>query len=151
MNTFYLKFNPLQTHSLLNSNLPEALCSVVAELAVEIGQVADQLRLALFGALFREPGVDQGMGLIVIEPVVRAAVQRYEQQGPGLFGPYGREHLLDRHELTLSFRGFAENRVGLQQQDIEFAAHDVGVECQATVFLQNLGGDSPVFSRPPPG
>ena len=113
--------------------------------------MADQLRLTLFGALFREPGVDQGMGLIVIEPVVRAAVQRYEQQGPGLFGPYGREQLLDCHELTLSFRGFAENRVGLQQQDIEFAAHDVGVERQTAVFLQNLGGDSPVFSRPPPG
>lgn len=38
----------------------------MAELPVEIGQVADQLRLALLGRLFREPGIDQGVRLVVV-------------------------------------------------------------------------------------
>ena len=47
----------------------------MAELPVEIGQVADQLRLALLGRLFREPGIDQGVRLVVVEPIVRAPVE----------------------------------------------------------------------------
>lgn len=117
----------------------------MAELPVEIGQVADQLRLALLGRLFREPGIDQGVRLVVVEPIVRAPVERHEQKGPGLFGPHGRQHLLDCYKLTLALRRFVENRVGLQQQGIEFAAHDVGVERQTPVLLQYLGGDSAIL------
>ena len=85
----------------------------MAKLSVEISQVADQLRLALLGRLLREPGIDQGVRLVVVEPAVRAPVERYEQEGAGLLGPYGRQHLLDHHELTLALRSLVENRVGL--------------------------------------
>ena len=91
------------------------------------------------------------MCLIVVEPVVRAPVERHEQEGPGLFGPHGRQHLLDCHELTLALRGLAKDRVGLQQQSIEFAAHDVGVERQTPVLLQYLGGDSAILVCAFPG
>ena len=123
----------------------------MAKFAVEISQVANQLSLTLLGRLFREPGIDQGVCLIVVEPVVRAPVERHEQEGPGLFGPHGRQHLLDCHELTLALRGLAKDRVGLQQQSIEFAAHDVGVERQTAVFLQHLGSHAPVFCGPRSG
>ena len=56
------------------------LFAPMAELPVEIGQVADQLRLALLGRLFREPGIDQGVRLVVVEPIVRAPVERHEQK-----------------------------------------------------------------------
>ena len=52
----------------------------MAKLSVEISQVADQLRLALLGRLLREPGIDQGVRLVVVEPAVRAPVERYEQE-----------------------------------------------------------------------
>ena len=39
----------------------------MAELPVEIGQVADQLRLALLGRLFREPGINQGVCLVACD------------------------------------------------------------------------------------
>ena len=127
------------------------LFAPMAELPVEIGQVADQLRLALLGRLFREPGIDQGVRLVVVEPAVRAPVQCHKQEGPGLFGPHGRQHLLDCYKLTLALRGLAKDRVGLQQQSIEFAAHDVGVERQTAVFLQHLGSHAPVFCGPRSG
>ena len=119
--------------------------AVVAEQPVEIREKADQLGLALFRTGFRPPGVDQRMGLAVVLTIVRAAVERDEQQRPRLFGPHSREHLLDGPELLFTLRLLAEDRVGRQQQRVELAAHDVAFELQTAVLSHDFGGNAAVF------
>ena len=117
------------------------LFAIVAEQPVEVVEMADQQGLALFGGRIRPPGVDQRMGLTVVLAAVHTAVERDEQQCPRLFGPHGRQHLLDGLELDLLLRCFAEDRVGLQQQGVEFAAEYVARERQVLELLLNLRGD----------
>lgn len=119
--------------------------AVVSEQPVEIREKADQLGLALFRTGFRPPGIDQRMGLAVVLTVVRAAVERDEQQCPRLFGPHRREHLLDGPELLFTLRLLAEDRVGRQQQRVELAAHDVAFELQTAVLSHDFGGNAAVF------
>ena len=107
--------------------------------------MADQQGLALFRTGFRPPGVNQRMGLAVVQAVVRAAVERDEQQRPRLFGPHRREHLLNGPEQLFALRLFAEDRVGRQQQCVELAAHDVAFELQTAVLPHDLGRISVVF------
>ena len=121
------------------------LFAIVAEQPVEVVEMADQQGLALFGGRIRPPGVDQRMGPVVVLAAVHTAVERDEQQCPRLFGPHGRQHLLDGLELDLLLRCFAEDRVGLQQQGVEFAAEHVARERQVLELLLNLRGDGPIL------
>lgn len=142
MKLFFLRIGGLSA-----SGTPRnvSLFAVVAEQPVEIREVADQLGLALFRTGLRPPGVDQRMGLAVVQAAVRAAVESDEQQRPRLFGPHRREHLLNGPEQLFALRLLAEDRVGRQQQCVEFAAHDVAFELQTAVLPHDLGRNAAVF------
>lgn len=109
----------------------------------------EQARLALLQRLLPAPYVDQGVRLVMIEAVVRATVERHQQQGPRLFGANNRQQTLNHPEHLPETLAVAQNGIGRQQQGIQFATHHVAFELQVAVLLQHLRGQGPILLRHP--
>lgn len=95
------------------------------------------------------PRVNEFVSLGIIEPIVRTAVKRNEQQCPGLLGLDQRKDAPDRAAETLIRLGLAENGISRKQQRIEFTTHYVAVHLQVTIQTQCFAGQSPVLVSHP--
>lgn len=121
----------------------------VSKPMVIIIQPAEQPCLTLLQGLLPTPYVDQGVRLVVVETVVRATVERHQQQGTRLFGTDDRQQTLNHPEHLPEMLTVVQNGIGRQQQGIQFATHHVALELQAAVLLQHLRGQSPILLRHP--